>query len=326
METHHENMRSGALSHQSAFGFTPSLMGFPNECPGLRPPVLGHISALPLSQPLQYGRDTQYGLCSIPCLFMSSELRQNHAAVCRTDTTPSLALHTMLPTIKLDESSGLFGSARHCSALCSSVAEPFFKVPKSRAIKDSAKTVSTITNQVNEMEQSTSRSAQPERQPALHDLHDNEQPTKVKPSTSSIASTSVAKQQFRKSRPKRALTAYNLFFKEQREQILGDCRFLQSQFHRSGSKLDKKLQNYPEPSHNRIGFEAMGKIIGQKWQNLDPNLRRRYEARAQAEKRRYKEDLAEYLANERNEREAKFASLQASVSEDAKHRYFSSEK
>jgi len=329
MEAHQERMSNtgdDALSHQSAFGYTTSLVGFTNEFSGLWPLVcLGNSSTLPLSPSLQYCRDNQQSLCLTPYLFMCGGLLKNQAT-CRTDTMPSLALHTMLCNTNLDKNSGLSGSARHCNIDCSSVAEPFFKVPKSRAIKDSAKPVPTIANQVNEMEQSMSRSVQPERETALLNLHNNKQPTKVKLSTSSIASASVAKRHCRTNRPKRALTAYNLFFKEQREQILRDRCLLESQFDSSGSRLDKKMQTYPSGSHNRIGFEEMGKIIGQRWQVLDRDMRRTYEARAQEEKRRYREELAEFLRNERKEREAKFASLQASVSEDIKHRYFSSRK
>jgi len=321
MQTHHESIGysgDGALSRQSSFNYTPS-MGFANEFSGLLPP--GHNGALPPSPsfpyPVNYGRDNQHSLlCPTASLLNnSSGLQQNHG---HTDTMPyDLALHALLlPYINLDQnSSGLSEAAPHCSAAwSSSVAAPFFKVTKSHAITaecDSAEFVRKITDQVKDMEQTTTNQSavQPKRPPTLH--HNEKQQTKVKSSTSSIASSSVVgKEQSKKNRPKRALTAYNLFFKEQREQILGDfCRSL-----------------HAEHSHHRIGFEEMGRLIGQRWQKLDRHLRRRYEARAQADKGRYKEELAEYLANERNEREAKFASLQASVSEDAKHRYFSSGK
>jgi len=88
------------------------------------------------------------------------------------------------------------------------------------------------------------------------------------------------------------------------------------------AKFGEGMCNCSENSQSRVGFEEMGKLIGQRWQELDRDLRLRYEARVQAEKRRYQEELAEYLLNERNEHETKLAALQTSVLEDTKHRYF----
>jgi len=66
----------------------------------------------------------------------------------------------------------------------------------------------------------------------------------------------------------------------------------------------------------------MGKIISQRWQELDCGLQQKYEALAQAEKGHYREELAKYLLYERKECEAKFASLQASDMEDTKNCFF----
>jgi len=134
-------------------------------------------------------------------------------------------------------------------------------------------------------------------------------------------------QQSRKCRPKRALTAYNIFFKEERERILSDIRRQDvyasvGNRHDTGSKRNKdggtKVQSCS------IGFKEMGKIIGLQWKELDSAMRLVYEKRAKVDKKRYNEELAQYVTNARNEREAKLASLQASVSEETKERYFSS--
>jgi len=121
-------------------------------------------------------------------------------------------------------------------------------------------------------------------------------------------------------KPKRALTAYNLFFKEQRELILAARR-------QSNNALDISMQSrLSKRRKNGVGFEEMGKMIGQRWKRLGSEMRLLYEAKAKEEKRRYRDELAAYMQKERNEREVKLACLQASVSEEAKCLYFSREK
>jgi len=51
-----------------------------------------------------------------------------------------------------------------------------------------------------------------------------------------------------------------------------------------------------------------------------------YKERAKAEKQQYWDKLAEYRMNEREKVEAKFAALQASLSEETKQQYFTGRK
>jgi len=135
------------------------------------------------------------------------------------------------------------------------------------------------------------------------------------------AATSISKtkqvKRPKNGRPKRALTAYNLFFKDQREQILADLR-------QQGDPDNARHESSTD--RVSIGFEEMGKRIAVKWKKLDSSMRRSYETRAKAEKQKYNAELADYMQNARNEREAKLASLQASVSEETKERYFAKRK
>jgi len=78
--------------------------------------------------------------------------------------------------------------------------------------------------------------------------------------------------------------------------------------------------------HDEVGFVEMGKIIGQKWKQLDNGVRHKYEIRPEAEKRRYMDELVEYKMNEKEKLEAKLAYLQASLSEETKQRYFAGAK
>jgi len=131
----------------------------------------------------------------------------------------------------------------------------------------------------------------------------------------------------RKARPKRALTAYNIFFKEQREQILAERRQVDyAHFDDRDCILNNSGRKCPAKQYHKMGFEEMGKTIGQRWKEVDVEMRQSYEARARAEKKRYSEELAEYMLNETNQREAKLESLQASVSEETKRQYFARQK
>jgi len=147
------------------------------------------------------------------------------------------------------------------------------------------------------------------------------------PSNLASASFKQIPPQVKTGKPKRALTAYNIFFKEQRERILAERRQLYfSQADNQVCKLDNSEQKRISKPCQKVGFEEMGKTIGQRWKEVDTEKRLFYEARARAERQRYSEELAEYMLNERSQREAKFESLQASVSEETKRRYFAREK
>lgn len=66
--------------------------------------------------------------------------------------------------------------------------------------------------------------------------------------------------------PKRALSAYNVFFHKERPRIFAQ-------------------------SKSRIGFEELGKIIGRRWRNLTPKQRRVYEEEAGKDEIRYRHEM-----------------------------------
>jgi len=75
-----------------------------------------------------------------------------------------------------------------------------------------------------------------------------------------------------KDKPKRPLSAYNLFFRDERAELLTsqDCK-------------DGKPKN--------IGFAALAKHIGGKWKNLDEEVKKKYTVPAEIEQVRYKIEL-----------------------------------
>jgi len=77
-------------------------------------------------------------------------------------------------------------------------------------------------------------------------------------------------------KPKRALSAYNLFFQSERAKILNS----------------KSQPSYkPRRSHGKIGFAALARSVADKWKKLDPKERAKFEAEAAAEKERYEEEV-----------------------------------
>ena len=78
--------------------------------------------------------------------------------------------------------------------------------------------------------------------------------------------------------PKRALSAYNVFFKEERVRLL-------EEFTSEGS--DK-------PS---IGFQEMARTIGSRWKNLPEEERKHYNSEAQSDTARYNKEMDAYKAN-----------------------------
>jgi len=131
-----------------------------------------------------------------------------------------------------------------------------------------------------------------------------------------------------KDMPKRALSAYNIFFKEEREKILKDGVDDQElEQITNGSKneekshpevcetsispdekvkhdvlspqvdplTDKTTQNLRYKNKGkRIGFENLGKVIGKRWKVLPEESKTQYQALADADLVRYKDEMEEW--------------------------------
>lgn len=81
-------------------------------------------------------------------------------------------------------------------------------------------------------------------------------------------------------RPKRPQSAYNLFFRDERERLL--------------ATLPVRAEGKPRRSHGKMGFQQMAQVIGSKWRNLDPHTKAYYDSLAAKEKERHAKVLKEY--------------------------------
>jgi hypothetical protein len=101
-----------------------------------------------------------------------------------------------------------------------------------------------------------------------------------------------------KDRPKRPLSAYNFFFKEERQRILEDLPEGEEK-EQPSSSCDKNEQDggtrkRKKRPHGKIGFESLAKMIGQRWQELEPEGVEYYKKKADADTQRYKEEMKVY--------------------------------
>mmetsp|Transcript_22678 Transcript_22678/g.45380 ORF Transcript_22678/g.45380 Transcript_22678/m.45380 type:complete len:562 (-) Transcript_22678:162-1847(-) len=129
-----------------------------------------------------------------------------------------------------------------------------------------------------------------------------------------------------KGKPKRPLSAYNLFFKEERERILKSIPGSDQKRMTRGSKggngerksedngdyqddnchetrgdakdFDQKDKNGKKIPHGKIGFENLAKLIGKRWQDLEPEKVAKYKKLADKDMKRYKEEMEIFLTKE----------------------------
>jgi len=88
-----------------------------------------------------------------------------------------------------------------------------------------------------------------------------------------------------KDMPRRPLSAYNLFFREERERMLNE--------HRQTAQAARGDTNEPLPEP-KIGFENMAKTIGKRWKALSEEEMARYKDLAKEDMKRYRRERDAY--------------------------------
>ena len=81
-------------------------------------------------------------------------------------------------------------------------------------------------------------------------------------------------------KPKRPLSAYNIFFRDERARLL--------------EVTPVRQEGKPRRSHGKIGFAEMARKIGAKWKALEKKDRKLYDDQAKADKARYVSEMKVY--------------------------------
>jgi hypothetical protein len=115
--------------------------------------------------------------------------------------------------------------------------------------------------------------------------------------------------------PKRPLSGYNIFFKEERVNVLQEFRS-----HRAPVISDdlQKLEGNESIDRSSVSFQDLGKIIGKRWKALSEEDRRRFEALADQDNVRYRSEMDEYNEVKRKRNEEKSQRVITEDIEDTK--------
>ena len=136
-------------------------------------------------------------------------------------------------------------------------------------------------------------------------------------------------------KPKRPLSAYNIFFRDKRAQLLEDLQAQEketddddeddtaivdpSHYQPPRRKKRKKVERLKK--RKTISFEELARQISKKWQSVDPVTKAKYQRLAYQDKQRYSLEKQAFLNFQRQHREESHAQLQATVDEDTLQRY-----
>ena len=93
-----------------------------------------------------------------------------------------------------------------------------------------------------------------------------------------------------RDKPKRPLSAYNLYFKDEREKIINQTP------RETDLEVNEKI-TWPgkkRPPHGKISFEELAKTIGSRWKNLDTESKSHYKKKADEDLERYATEMKLY--------------------------------
>ena len=101
-----------------------------------------------------------------------------------------------------------------------------------------------------------------------------------------------------KDMPKRPLSAYNLFFADERERILSAQRQgVEQPDFILPSEEEAERQKQVGKKRAPILFQALARCVGKRWGGLDAEAKKKYEVQAEEEMKKYRVRMEEYQQN-----------------------------
>jgi hypothetical protein len=120
-------------------------------------------------------------------------------------------------------------------------------------------------------------------------------------------------------KPKRPLTAYNIFFRDERARLL-DANAATA----SDDAAADEAQGGKKRKASKVGFEDMAKHVSKMWKAVDEETKAKYLAMAAHDKARYNAEKESYLQGQRNEQDEMQKQLESTVDEATMTKYLSS--
>ena len=118
--------------------------------------------------------------------------------------------------------------------------------------------------------------------------------------------------------PKRPLSAYNFFFKDERIKIveaLTDDKKPEGNLENEDIIDDEMLARLKKED-GKVSFEELGKLIGQRWKTVDPARLARYSEMARSDGERYKREMIQYNQRKEDKLRTEFAMKDAKTFEN----------
>jgi len=129
-------------------------------------------------------------------------------------------------------------------------------------------------------------------------MEDNDSSSNKKSTPSSARK--VLKKRKPKDKPKRPLSAYNFFFKEERKKIINTV------WYEEGADPNDLIPDLSteqisklKKDTGKVSFEEMGKVIGRRWRDIKPERLTYYTSLSEGDAERYKKEMKNH--NERKE-------------------------
>ena len=120
-------------------------------------------------------------------------------------------------------------------------------------------------------------------------------------------------------KPKRPLSAYNLFFKDERAKLLhGESSAVNGA---SEDVTGEMLASGSSSSGRKVGFAEMARIISSKWRKIDPETQAKYRTIAVQEMERYQDAKELYLQRQQVILEQSRALMESTVDDDTRKKY-----